>query len=232
VSTTILSPHLDDAVLSCFAEVLAGARVITIYSGVPSAEAPVNGWDRTCGFDSPREHARVRLAEDEALMLDLGVVAERWGYVDFPNREYGPRPSLLELAQMFTASTADGDVLFAPIADLSPSPHPDHVDVKAAALATGRRVKLYADLPHALKQVGEWPSPIGSAALPPAWAKNVPATPFDVYRLSLETVERKAAAMRAYASQFRPLGRLRDVPSRRVLRRPEVYGIEVAWEAP
>lgn len=232
MSTTILSPHLDDAILSCFAEVLAGARVITIYSGVPSLGAPASGWDRACGFDDAAAHARVRRAEDEALMLDLGVVAERWGYVEHPHRDYGPRPGLLELAQMFTASTDEGDVLFAPIADLSPSPHPDHVDVRDAALATGRRVKLYADLPHALKQVGEWPAPIGRATLPPAWERNVPSTPFDVYALSVESVERKAAAMRAYRSQFRPLGRLRDVPSRRVLRRPEVYGIEVAWEAP
>lgn len=230
----VLSPHLDDAVLSCFAQLTLGAaRVITIFAGVPSEAAPATGWDRVCGFESPAEHARVRLAEDERVMTGLGVDAERWGFVDYPNAAYGPRPSPLALCDLIADATSAGDELWAPVSVLSPSPHPDHLLVREAMIGCAdRSAMLYADLPHCLKQVGEWPAPIiPTGPEPPrAWLEHAAlALTARATRLGTFLTESKAEAMRAYASQFRPLGRLRDPLSRRVLRRPEVYGVEVFW---
>src|SRR3954468_1605952 len=50
-ATTILSPHLDDAVLSCW-HVLTGpgeVAVVNVFAGVPPAGAPVGWWDRLSG---------------------------------------------------------------------------------------------------------------------------------------------------------------------------------------
>lgn len=229
MGVVVLSPHLDDAVLSAYAQVAAGARVVSIFAGVPSEAAPATGWDLMCGFASPAAHARARIDEDERVMSEHASSWERWGFMDWQNREYGPRPEP-ELAELLREATSEGDELWAPVSVLSPSPHPDHMLTRDAAIASGRAVVLYADLPHCLKQVGAWPAPIGIASPPRAWME-APALTFTANRvdLALATVERKAEAMRAYASQFKPLGRLRDQASRGVLRRPEVYGVEVFW---
>jgi LmbE family N-acetylglucosaminyl deacetylase len=232
MGVVVLSPHLDDAVLSCFWDLMSGARVITVYAGVPNESARASGWDRACGFDDPREHVRARLAEDEMIMGELGVASARWGFCEYQNRTYGPRPSILQLTHYLKNATDDGDTLLAPVTRLSPSPHPDHEDVRTAAIQTGRHVRLYGDLPHCLKQIGEWPDVVGLGGPPGPKAWRGAAPPVAVHRLGTFVTEAKAAAMRAYATQFKPLGRLRDQPSRRVLRRPEVYGVEVKWEAP
>lgn len=236
MTTWILSPHLDDAILSCFGEILDGARVVTVYAGIPAANAPRSGWDKACGYADPREHVRARRAEDDLVMRSFGVRSEQWGFVEYPHRAYGPRPSILDLTRLLREATEPDDEIWAPISLLSPSPHPDHVDVRYAAEASGRRTRLYGDLPHCLKQVGEWPGVVapGGPEIPPAWQRAASETTYSdlaVRDLPLNEREAKAAAMRAYATQFRPLGRLRDAPSRRVLRRPEVYGIEASWGA-
>ena len=50
----VVSPHLDDAVLSC-GQLLAASReaiVLTVFSAGPDEGAPLTDWDRACGFVS------------------------------------------------------------------------------------------------------------------------------------------------------------------------------------
>lgn len=228
MTIVVLSPHIGDAALSCFAAMLSGGRVLSIYCGLPGADAPLTGWDRDSGFSSAQAHARARLAEDETVMHELGIPHERWGYVNYLAIGYGPRPTLLELSKMLVAATTADDLLLAPVATLCDSPHPDHLDVRAAALATGRRVRLYGDVQHCVTRDGRWPRPIGEADPPDAWV-TMPSGEMTVYSLTASAIALKASTMRLYRSQFRTLDTL---DARRVLRRPEVYGVEVTWEAP
>jgi LmbE family N-acetylglucosaminyl deacetylase len=241
VTVVVVSPHLDDAVLSCFAA-LGGSTLVNVFDGVPDASSPLQGWDRMCGFASPVDAALARLQEDDLVFAEHSPSTKRLslGYVDHPNRDHGPRPTIEGLAGQLVELTAAGDELWAPASTLSPSPHPDHLLVRAAVeLMAGaghsRRIVLYGDSPHCLKQVGEWPWPIGDRDVEPPKAWRSPASSWlatwePIHRqLAPPMAERKAQAMRGYRSQFRALGQLRDPLSRRVLKRPDVYSIEACW---
>src|SRR4051795_11911289 len=72
-SAIILSPHLDDAVWSCFS-LLTGADpvvVVNVCAGVPSPGDPPP-WDQACGARERSEHVRRRIAEDRAALGRLG----------------------------------------------------------------------------------------------------------------------------------------------------------------
>jgi LmbE family N-acetylglucosaminyl deacetylase len=63
----LVSPHLDDAVLSCAAlvERPEPIDVVTLFAGSP--DPPRQGWwDRECGFSSSAESGPARRLEDEA----------------------------------------------------------------------------------------------------------------------------------------------------------------------
>src|SRR5947208_3206705 len=89
----ILSPHLDDAVLSCW-HLLAGPRevaVLNVFAGVPPAGEPAGWWDRLVG-DPDADAAtvvRARRAEDRAALALAGRAATNLGFLD---RQYRPDP--------------------------------------------------------------------------------------------------------------------------------------------
>src|SRR5437879_5957076 len=63
----LLSPHFDDAVLSC-AALLARERpldVLTIFTGVPNPPRQ-SAWDRTTGFADSTQSVAARRAEEQA----------------------------------------------------------------------------------------------------------------------------------------------------------------------
>jgi LmbE family N-acetylglucosaminyl deacetylase len=69
----IISPHLDDAVLSCWA-VLARATpvdVLTVFAGAP-VPAVRKSWDIAMGFNDSAESLRVRLSEDAEAFAGTG----------------------------------------------------------------------------------------------------------------------------------------------------------------
>jgi hypothetical protein len=51
----VVSPHLDDAVLSCGRWLAAhpGTLVVTVFAGVPSNGNRLTDWDARCGFSNP-----------------------------------------------------------------------------------------------------------------------------------------------------------------------------------
>jgi LmbE family N-acetylglucosaminyl deacetylase len=157
----ILSPHLDDAVLSCW-HVLAGpdqVGVVNVFAGIPPAGAPGGWWDRLSGDVDGPSVVEARRAEDRAA---LALAGREPVNLDFLDRQYRsddqPPPAL---ADALRERLAGGAVVLAPGA-VTPTPdgrveepakpHPDHLAVREAALALradGFEVELYADLPHA-----------------------------------------------------------------------------------
>jgi LmbE family N-acetylglucosaminyl deacetylase len=82
----LVSPHLDDAVLSCSAlvERPEPIDVVTIFAGAP--DPPRQGWwDRDCGFASSAESVPERLREDEAAFAGT---RHRRTYLDLLELQY------------------------------------------------------------------------------------------------------------------------------------------------
>src|SRR5579872_2478636 len=81
----VVSPHLDDAVLSCGQ--LLGARpkshLVTVFSSGPSKVRPLPDWDQMSGVFSPGDDVMAirRQEDDEALSLMSGT-GHRLGFWD------------------------------------------------------------------------------------------------------------------------------------------------------
>ncbi len=222
--TVILSPHLDDAVLSLW-HVLAGpgeVEVVNVFTG-PPPNCRLGWWDRLTGATDARLRLGERHAEDRAALATAGRAAHE---LSLPDNQH--RDAELDRAALARAldEAAGGSRLLAPAAL---SGHADHRAVRDAALALrdeGRKVALYADLPHAISY-GWPPSVTGAAAqdhLDPAaqWDQELATggltlatLRLDVRRLDDAAHERKLEAVRCYGTQLPALeaasgGRLLD----------------------
>ena len=97
---TVVSPHLDDAVLSCAGLIagVPGTTVVTVFAGVPPARDPATpaeflpgstSWDQASGFSQGDDVVGMRRAEDRAALAHLGAVP-RW--LDFLDSQYVVEP--------------------------------------------------------------------------------------------------------------------------------------------
>lgn len=201
----VLSPHLDDAVLSC-GDLLAalpsgsGPAIVTVFSGAGPGPSAVTDWDRSCGFSAGDDVIAARQREDReaARLLDADPI---WlCYPDDQQRDGASAPveqiterirSVLDLRQANT--------VLAPIGVL----HPDHRLLHLISLHLSRSDHyrtwvLYKDLPYA-NEPGT--SAVVSASLAEAGVKDETPT-WEYGRCS----ERKLRALMAYRSQLRGLG--------------------------
>ena len=93
---TVVSPHLDDAVLSC-AGLIAGVpatSVVTVFAGYPPARDATTpaeflpgttAWDQACGFAAGDYVVGLRRAEDRAALAHLGALPH---WLDFLDSQY------------------------------------------------------------------------------------------------------------------------------------------------
>jgi LmbE family N-acetylglucosaminyl deacetylase len=144
----VVSPHLDDAVLSLGASMRAAARrgaeitVLTVLAGDPASEAPADAGHRAMGFSTAAEAARTRRAEDARACRALGI---RPLWLDVPPLAAIPD----EIVERLRIELADRDAVLVPGFPLT---HPDHVAVAHAVLevlAPEQRVGLYVEQPYA-----------------------------------------------------------------------------------
>jgi len=153
----VLSPHLDDAVLSAAGRLSAGdAHVVTICAGIPPEDAGLSAWDAASGARSAATRARERLREDDAALAVFGAGTTR----------------LAELGQHYRGAPYDvgsvADQLVPLLRGIREvwlpagiGGHGAHEGTSRAGLAavavTGPdEVHLYADLPYAL--AFSWPA--------------------------------------------------------------------------
>jgi LmbE family N-acetylglucosaminyl deacetylase len=151
----VVSPHLDDAVLSCTALLASrpGARVVTAYTAAPSAWRGLTEWDRQCGFRAGDDVMAARKQEDVAALAVLGAEPV---WLDLVEEQYESRPGPEEVARRLREA----------MVALSPPPlevavplgvdHADHLTVSDAMLALraegvlpAATWLLYGDLPYA-----------------------------------------------------------------------------------
>jgi LmbE family N-acetylglucosaminyl deacetylase len=211
-----ISPHLDDAILSCggriWQQAQAGERVlvVTIFAGAPAPDAPLSPF-------AQEMHARWRLAdavaarreEDAAALTRLGAEGVYWPYVDCIYRRapdgrflcaseqalFGkvhPAESALiaELADRLRALVwKQGGTIYAPLAV---GCHVDHQVVRRAVEGLAG-VVYYEDYPYAAR-----PGMLTVALGAGRWQA-------ELVSLSQEALEAKIAAIACYGSQFSSL---------------------------
>ena len=81
----VLSPHFDDAVMSC-GELIGscpGTVVATVCSASPGVDVPASPeWDALAGFDTAEDAVLGRREEDRRALATLGAVQAGLGWVD------------------------------------------------------------------------------------------------------------------------------------------------------
>lgn len=231
----VLSPHLDDAVLSAWTTVGSDRDVVvlTVFAGVPPA-GHLGRFDPIFGVTDSASLMRARRAEDAAAL----ALAERTPiHLDFLDSQYREAPVDLEaVATEIRERLRAVSAIYAPagIGD-----HPDHRDVRAVAVAlaaaTGAPLRVYAELPYAVDW--GWPSWVTGEAprphlVPDAfWGPSleslggVEALDPTVHRLDERQSAAKLEAIHRYATQFAMLDG--SPPGR--LSHPQHLAFELDW---
>lgn len=212
----IISPHLDDAVLSCGALLsqCTSALIVTVFAGDSPDLEVLTEWDRLCGFENAALAMAARREEDHLAAEILSCDAL---HLSFPDGQYSLDVSTEDLAEGLVSALRHRhiDTFLLPLGIF----HSDHMRVAAAwqhpvfnALihTPGRRVIAYEDVPYrhigaalqqSLVQLASkgWQACLMREAFSRTQDKSADAN------TSTETLATKLSALRAYASQLNAL---------------------------
>ena len=186
----VVSPHLDDAVLSLGAALSHAVRhdadvtVLTVLAGDPASSAPAGWWDVQSGFRTAGEAYTARRRED-ARACSILRVTPRW--LPFGDSQYDPVPEDEVVAALRT-ELQGFDLILLPGFPLA---HQDHKLLNRLVLERVQpeaRMLLYAEQPYYLRE---------SVDPPDGWKTAAAALPDRV---------KKLRACRAYSSQLELLG--------------------------
>ena len=223
--TVVLSPHLDDAVLSTWSVLRreGDLQVVDVCAGV-RPPGPPPAWDRLTGARDTAERMRERLAEDRVALAHAGRDATHLDFLDAQYRS-GPLDQDALLAELNEAAP-EASELWAPAGI---GAHPDHIQVREAALAIrrdgGPPLRLYAELPYATRQ--GWPEWITGRrarhdldvdAWLRAYLPEGTPVPGEPHVLSRAEARRKLRALHDYRTQWPALDANGKVSDRRIIR--------------
>ncbi|HEY9064885.1 MAG TPA: PIG-L family deacetylase [Burkholderiaceae bacterium] len=198
----VVSPHLDDAVLSAGTWLAAypGALVVTVFAGMPHDGGKLTDWDRRAGFASAAEAVAARRAEDRAALAVLQAEPLWLDHVDDQYAEPHPLEMLVASLRAVLRRHAPAQVL-APLGLF----HRDHVLTQRACVhamqaegvtaLTAYEDAIYRAIPGCLQQ-----------ALLRLARDGVQATPA-LDQPGGGHPDRKARALQAYASQCQAFSR-------------------------
>ena len=209
----VVSPHLDDAALSCsrFAVAHPHARFLTVFAGGPARVDPLPPWDRAARFFRDGDDVTaIRREEDRAACEILEAVPE---HLDFWDGQYrsaaygytGPADAALGAAiTLELERLAASDPVDAWLVPLGLG-HSDHRLTSDVCLALAQRTDLvtyvYGDLPYCTEREDEVLERLHSLAQ--RGFALVEETPTEPEASSAH----KREAVRAHRSQRRSLGR-------------------------
>lgn len=206
----VVSPHLDDGVLSLGASMASWSRqgaaveLLTVLACDPASEAPAGGWDARGGFATEGESARARRDEDRQACALIGATPV---WLPYGSSDYERHGDETDVRDAVLRALDGADRVVVPGLPLT---HPDHAwlaELLAGSLNPG--VSRYAEQPYTRRE-GVDPADRGFA------------------RVSVRLDDRiaKWRAIRRYASQL-PL-----LAMRRSLRRgPHRYAAAPEWVA-
>lgn len=231
--TTLISPHFDDAVLSCWHLVGADAnlRIVNVFTGMPKEPGSHGWWDRLTGATDSRERMRERAAEDRSALAVAGRTATALGFLD---EQYRAEAQPLDpIVERLRSELEPGCRLVAPAAL---GDHTDHAlarDACAELIGDGHPLTLYADLPGATAY--GWPhwvtgsEPDPHLSVDAHWQEAMADFDPDALRpeahdLGDRELDRKLEAIHHYITQtaaLRTYARLDE---------PDILRYEVTWD--
>jgi LmbE family N-acetylglucosaminyl deacetylase len=207
----VVSPHLDDAVLSCGEVIgrLDDCVVLTVFAGSPPSWEIHRLWDHDlCGFADGIDVVAARIREDDAALSSLGLAGARMSLLDEQYRGTGMEPSPEEVGQLVASrlEQLDAETVIGPLG----LGHPDHrvtaAGCRHAALSRSDLQWLaYLDLPY-----GYEPEILGPGAVEEALGWLSPLVPRPIQLGHEGGSEAKIAALEHYPSQMRGLGARRS----------------------
>lgn len=193
----VVSPHLDDAVLSVGQVIGAqlDVTVMTIFGGMPSSSDMLTAYDKACGFGSSREAVLVRRREE---MRAMNVLGSESVVHDFPDHQYGVDVEEMreEIRDCIRVVARESDVVLVPLG----ISHPDHLIVAAESLEAVRghgAAFVYEEQPYRVQ-------------FPEQVAATLAVREHDGWELHLDDsfnrsiIEIKSAAVECYRSQLSP----------------------------
>lgn len=228
----VVSPHLDDAVLSLGAYIantcLSGRRVVvlTVFAGNPDSRLEAGGWDSRAGFATEGQASTTRRHEDleacsllgaEPCWLPLSEADYRDGF------DWDEAGSLVLDALV----NVGPDMVLVPGFPLT---NPDHLWLTTMVLGSwSGTTGLYAEQPYRYWVRRDHPRPTALAA-----ADEASGEPGEWIGLhaALGEMRTKRRAVRAYRSQMTLLGldRRRNSQLHRMLVHERLHGGEaIAW---
>jgi LmbE family N-acetylglucosaminyl deacetylase len=164
----VLSPHLDDAILSLGAAIAhsrAEITVVTVFAGDPDSAEPAGQWDTRAGFRTEGDAARARRREDELACRDVGA---RPVWLSFGDHQY-PRDDDDTVAAAVEEAVAGADTVLVPAFPLLHDDHARLLELVERSGLGGRRLGRYVEQPYAAvwndREPGDGWLPL-SAALP------------------------------------------------------------------
>lgn len=194
----VISPHLDDAVLSLGATIARAARsgadveVLTVLAGDTSSREPAGQWDALAGFAEAGEAARARRAEDAAACRIVGASA-RW--LDFTDKQYG-QPARSDVREAVASAVRGATLVLVPGFPLE---HPDHAWLSEVLVLQGlpAPLALYVEWPYAYAALRS-----GGRAETPEQLREAGHARFMPSRLRTRDLVAKWRAVRSYRSQL------------------------------
>jgi LmbE family N-acetylglucosaminyl deacetylase len=210
-----LSPHLDDATLSCggriWQQVRAGERVavFSVFAGTPEPGVPLSDYAQElhARWHQPEDAIEWRREEDVQALAVLGAEPVHWRFLDCVYRRspdgdflhtseealsgeiHSSEAGLVkELAgRIALLPLTPGGTLYVP---LGVGRHVDHRIVRQAADRSGRRLVYFEDFPYAGEQ-----GALEEALATGCWGS-------ELVTLSAEALDAKVAAIACYRSQI------------------------------
>jgi LmbE family N-acetylglucosaminyl deacetylase len=231
----LLSPHWDDAVLSCWSvlEDEGELNVVNLFAGIPSP-GRVGAWEAVSGARDSSERAQNRIAEDARALALAGRKPLGLPLLD---AKYRSRPADVDLAALDRALSEAVPSASRVYVPAGIGAHPDHVLARRYGrllLRFGMPVTLYAELPYCIFH--GWPSWVDGGAPEPkrnvdaywqSFLAGVPEMPAlrsaDVRRLQGPSSAAKLEAIHCYETSL-------NYSVKRLLADPAFHGFEVHWQ--
>lgn len=191
----IVSPHLDDAVLSV-GQVMAGRpnmTVCTVFAGVPQDRGQFTTYDLDCGFRSAEESIHIRRDEDRAALARL---KGRPCWLDFPDHQYGEPVNEAAIVDALTdvVEQVQPTLLLGPLGLAHPDHHTTRRVYQRLVSRVGIEAWVYEDLPSRVL----WPEEVPEAL---AWWKGAGHRP-ELGFVGTGPLRRKLEAVGCYRSQL------------------------------
>jgi hypothetical protein len=236
-NAVILSPHLDDAVFSCWhlLESPRAIRVVNVFAEPPPPGTPLPRWDRITGARDPVTRVLKRIEEDREALALAGREPTNLPFVEAQYRD--DQPTLDEVLPAIREHVAGTSEVCAPAGIGN---HSAHLLIRDAALelaGDGLTVSFYADIPYST-EFG-WPAWVSDRDPAPfldvdaAWSEALEPIVRAGYEptavaLDERAQRRKVEAMETYRTQFAAL----EAGGQRRLTHPELVRHEVVWIRP